>query len=428
VSGSDDNVGRGPASEDDDDEITAAEGFSGEARSRWWKWRHRRPFWGAVLVILGAGEILLSERAPLPLVIHIGLQGLAGYLVPLILLLCGVLLLINPVQRMFYAVLAIGLALLSWVTSNLGGFFIGMLLGVIGGALALAWTTTGGPRTPRLLGRKPSSGEPSAGLDLILKDRDSSAHVAAQAIPRQRSWATRALPASPLAIAIIGVAMYHAGPFGQQASLAQGVSLAASASVSPSSSVSPSPLPSTPSPTASVSPTPTATPTPTVGVGPSPVGKPPQPGRAPPGPPRVTARLRGPGPGAVAWTLTAGSAVVTGLTFDGVARVRTERGAIYMLKFSLGSMVLSGGTGLTFAEDGRAIVTQATSLDLSGNITLYATKISGELHGRMVVYTPRKPPVNLGADLTLANVVASQPYATADTFVAAGLTITEPAS
>jgi Family of unknown function (DUF6114) len=381
-----------------------------------------------VLVILGAGEILISERAPLPLVIHIGLQGLAGYLVPVISLVCGILLLINPTQRMFYAVLAIILALLSWVTSNLGGFFVGMILGVIGGALALAWTTTGEPRSPRWQRRKPAprSDEPSAGLDLILGDKDNnSAHTAAQAIPRQRSWATRALPASPLAVAVIGVAVYHAGPSRPQPSSAASMGLAASAGPSPSSSVRPTPSPSGPSPTAPASPSPSPAPT---GVGPSPVGTPPQPGRAPPGPPRVTTSLRGPGPAAVAWTLTAGSAAVTGLKFDGVARVLTAWRVVYMLKFSLASMVLSGGTGLTFAQAGHSIVTSATSLNLSGNITLFATKISGELGGRTVVYTPSKPPVNLSPDLTLANVVASQPYATADTFIAAGLTITEPVS
>ncbi|HEX9067078.1 MAG TPA: DUF6114 domain-containing protein, partial [Streptosporangiaceae bacterium] len=102
-------------------------------------WRRSRPFWGGLLVLLGGVEILASERAPLPLVIHIGLQGLAGYLVPIVLVLCGVLLLFHPVQQLFYALLAIVLALGSWITSNLGGFFVGMLLALTGGALAFAW-------------------------------------------------------------------------------------------------------------------------------------------------------------------------------------------------------------------------------------------------------------------------------------------------
>ncbi|WP_208817772.1 DUF6114 domain-containing protein [Micromonospora echinofusca] len=108
--------------------------------SRWRTWRHSRPFWGGLLVTLGAVEILVSVRAPLPVILHVGLQGLAAYLVPVLLLLCGLLLLFNPSQRVFYSILSIVLSLASWLTSNLGGFLIGLLLGLTGGALAFAWT------------------------------------------------------------------------------------------------------------------------------------------------------------------------------------------------------------------------------------------------------------------------------------------------
>lgn len=110
------------------------------------RWRNTRPFWGGVLVILGGGVILLSEKAPVSVMVHLGLQGLAGYLIPAIMLLCGVLLLVNPAQRTFYALLATLLALGSFITSNLGGFFVGMLLGLIGGSLAFAWEQRDGPR------------------------------------------------------------------------------------------------------------------------------------------------------------------------------------------------------------------------------------------------------------------------------------------
>ncbi len=105
----------------------------------WRQWQHSRPFWGALFVLVGGAEILLTQAAPLPLIIHIGLQGVAGYLVPLVLVVTGLLLLFHPVQRTFYSLLAIILALGSWITSNLGGFFLGMLIGVIGGSLAFAW-------------------------------------------------------------------------------------------------------------------------------------------------------------------------------------------------------------------------------------------------------------------------------------------------
>jgi hypothetical protein len=108
-------------------------------RSAWWRWRHARPFWGGLLVTLAGAEILLTVQAPLPVVVHVGMQGLAGYLVPMVLLLCGILLLANPSQRLFYSLIAAGLSLGSWITSNLGGFIFGLLLGLIGSALAFAW-------------------------------------------------------------------------------------------------------------------------------------------------------------------------------------------------------------------------------------------------------------------------------------------------
>jgi Family of unknown function (DUF6114) len=92
------------------------------------------------VVTASACEIMLTEHGPLSIVVHIGIQGLAGYLIPFMLLLCGVLLWFSPGQRPFYSLLAIVLSLGSWLTSNLGGFFLGMLLGLVGGTLAFAWT------------------------------------------------------------------------------------------------------------------------------------------------------------------------------------------------------------------------------------------------------------------------------------------------
>jgi hypothetical protein len=141
-----------------------------QALLAWQRWRRTRPFWGGLLIILGGAEMLLSEQAPLPIVIHVGVQGLAGYLVPIVLVLCGVLLWLSPSQQTFYSVLAVVLALGSWITSNLGGFFVGLLLGVIGGALAFAWQRGEDPG-PGLHEALSGPGKtPSEGLGLILGD------------------------------------------------------------------------------------------------------------------------------------------------------------------------------------------------------------------------------------------------------------------
>ncbi|MFG2056064.1 DUF6114 domain-containing protein [Micromonospora sp. NPDC048930] len=115
---------------------------------RWRRWRRGRPFTAGVLITLGGGEMLVTLRAPLGVLLHVGPQGLAAYLVPTILVLCGVLLITTPQQRVFYALLSLVLGLGSWLTSNLGGFLIGMLLTLVGGALAFAWTPDKRPAAP----------------------------------------------------------------------------------------------------------------------------------------------------------------------------------------------------------------------------------------------------------------------------------------
>ncbi|MEV7770064.1 DUF6114 domain-containing protein [Kitasatospora sp. NPDC086791] len=129
--------------------VAAADGAAPAARPGKRDWRGRRPFWGGLLVLLGGAEILFTLRAPLPVVLHIGMQGLAGYLVPAVMALCGLLILFNPAQRLFYSILAVLASLASWVTSNLGGFLIGMLLGVVGACLTFGWLPDQPPRRGR---------------------------------------------------------------------------------------------------------------------------------------------------------------------------------------------------------------------------------------------------------------------------------------
>ncbi|MEU1285962.1 DUF6114 domain-containing protein [Kitasatospora sp. NPDC005856] len=131
-------------------QAVAAPATSPAARPVKRDWRGGRPFWGGLLVTLGGAEILFTLKAPLPVILHIGMQGLAGYLVPAVMMLCGLLILFNPAQRLFYSILAVLASLASWVTSNLGGFVIGMLLGVIGACLTFGWL----PEQPLRQGRQ----------------------------------------------------------------------------------------------------------------------------------------------------------------------------------------------------------------------------------------------------------------------------------
>ena len=118
------------------------------ARSKFWLWRHARPFWGGLFVFLGGTEIFLTVKAPLPVVVHVGMQGFVGYLLPILLALVGLLIIFSPAQRLFYSLVAAVLALASWLTSNLGGFIVGMLLALVGAALTFAWSPTKYPVDP----------------------------------------------------------------------------------------------------------------------------------------------------------------------------------------------------------------------------------------------------------------------------------------
>lgn len=110
------------------------------------RWRANRPFWGGLLLTLGGAEILVTEKASLKVVIHVGMQGLAGYLLPVVMLLCGLLILFNPTQRLFYSIVGMLISLGTWLTSNLGGFMIGLLLGATGSCLAFGWLPDQEPR------------------------------------------------------------------------------------------------------------------------------------------------------------------------------------------------------------------------------------------------------------------------------------------
>lgn len=134
----------------------------GRARTSFRRWRAQRPFWGGLLLALGGAEILLTEKASLKVVIHIGMQGLAGYLLPTVVLLCGLLTLFNPSQRLFYSIIGILVSLGTWVTSNLGGFLIGLLLGATGSCLAFGWLPDQEPRNGLLRRRTRSSAADSA--------------------------------------------------------------------------------------------------------------------------------------------------------------------------------------------------------------------------------------------------------------------------
>ena len=113
-------------------------------RVRFRDWRRRRPFWGGALLAAAGIELLVAPAAqslilPIDLIIYAGVAGISGHLIGVLLIGIGILSWFQPAQNSFFGMVGIMLALVSFVTSNFGGFVIGMLLGIVGGGLVFAW-------------------------------------------------------------------------------------------------------------------------------------------------------------------------------------------------------------------------------------------------------------------------------------------------
>lgn len=127
----------------DDDRPTGARSRGGvrERRGIVRGWRRSRPFWGGLLTLLSGLEMLSIPFSPsaLPLLLHSPQAGLT-YLLSITMIVLGVLIWAQVAQRVFLGVMAILLSIASVIYSNMGGFLIGLILGLVGGALAASWT------------------------------------------------------------------------------------------------------------------------------------------------------------------------------------------------------------------------------------------------------------------------------------------------
>ncbi|MFI5913705.1 DUF6114 domain-containing protein [Dactylosporangium sp. NPDC051541] len=154
-------------------------------------WRAQRPFWGGLFLILSGLELFLSGNLKLALEVHFGPTGFLSYVLPLIMLLCGALTWFSPSQRLFYGILGTVTALYSLIGLNLGGFFLGTVLGLVGGGLAVAW---GPPAAPVVTEEPPASDEADPYYqdtrldDMMTSDSSASAFAASPSSPSSPSF------------------------------------------------------------------------------------------------------------------------------------------------------------------------------------------------------------------------------------------------
>ncbi|MGW5673449.1 DUF6114 domain-containing protein, partial [Micromonospora sp. NPDC003776] len=160
----------------------ARPGRVGEAWRGFRRWRRTRPFWGGLFTALAGLEIFGTTQMSLNgLTFQMGPTGFLSWLIPVILVACGMLLWFSPAQRMFYAIVAAITALYSMIGVNLGGFFIGLLLGMVGSALGFAWVPA---RKPAPAGEPVVEAGPADAEDVGPADDEPA--LVDELLPRQR--------------------------------------------------------------------------------------------------------------------------------------------------------------------------------------------------------------------------------------------------
>lgn len=119
----------------------AGRGRLARLRDRFALWRRTRPFWGCVILALGAWFIarpLLGGA--LEFYTTVGVRSMTPLLIASGMLAAAGVALLVPAQRHFPAIVAMLLSVASLPLANLGGWLVGMVLGILGSGLVFAWT------------------------------------------------------------------------------------------------------------------------------------------------------------------------------------------------------------------------------------------------------------------------------------------------
>jgi len=111
----------------------------GATRDLFRAFRRTRPFWGGVWMILGGLDIVYWVRNPIGIVLGGGWSTSAGYIVGGSMIVFALVGWFSPHYKGVIGVVGMLLALVAFIAANLGGFLIGSVLGVIGGAMVWGW-------------------------------------------------------------------------------------------------------------------------------------------------------------------------------------------------------------------------------------------------------------------------------------------------
>ncbi|MEU3049631.1 DUF6114 domain-containing protein [Streptomyces sp. NPDC006984] len=106
-------------------------------------WRGQRPFWAGLFTMIGGLPIAYLPYADLRLGnITIAMATTAGagsLIIGVLLVTLGLTMWFQSAVRVFAGIAAIVLALISIPVANIGGFLLGFLCALLGGALSVSW-------------------------------------------------------------------------------------------------------------------------------------------------------------------------------------------------------------------------------------------------------------------------------------------------
>jgi len=161
------------------------------------RWRRGRPFWGGLVTLIAAFLYYFSVHLKLSsFSVNFGQNGFLAWLIPLILAMCGLLAWLSPAQRIFYGIVAAATSVYGLIAVNLGGFFVGMLVGIVGGSLIAAWSPARPAAVPAVAA-EPDDTDHDGAADELLTPADEY-DLSAYREPPADGATTAELPSGPL--------------------------------------------------------------------------------------------------------------------------------------------------------------------------------------------------------------------------------------
>ncbi|WP_159791721.1 DUF6114 domain-containing protein [Puerhibacterium puerhi] len=407
----------------------AAAALGATRRERFAAWRRDRPFVGAVLTVLAGVELFFSGRLDLEnLHVQLGIEGMQSTLLPVALVVLGVMAVAAPVHHVLYGVLTLVVAVYSLMGVNLGGYGLGMVLGVVGGIVVVSWMA---PRTT-------ADDDGAPGVDGPGVARRSAAVVVAAAL------AATGVPAAPAAVPQAGPLCWLFGTCDDDAAEpAPSPSPSAGATPSPSAGATPSPSPADPGavdggpgPDAGAAPDADAAPDPGPDAGggadrdphgitvpvpgglPAPAETQPPPGE--PGPPVTDGGAESTTVYAVPADLQADDLAMEGLRSVSLVSVPVGGGSgdrRTVLKLVADRVEIRGFWLKTYADghDSGGTVTEADTVVLEGDATIYLSSITAGLpDGSGFQADPEHPPTVTSVLLSMVDVTIGMLGATSE--------------